>query len=339
MAVFDTLRVLSTFLRDIHVAGRHHLADVYELVQYSGACVPRLYLMITVGSVYMSIPDAPVKEVMKDILDMSRAVQHPVRGLFLRHYLGGETRDHLPKGVGPKCVKSTLQYYSCLSAVSSSGNIIDAITFLLTNFVEMNKLWIRLQHQGHSRDRDKREIERNELRILVGTNLVRLSAMDLTLDLYQNMVLPSILEQVVNCRDVLAQEYIMEVVIQVFSDEFHLKTLQLFLNATAQLHHKVNIKLIVIALVDRLAAYAAREADADALRTREQEARKADQAKAPKPVSKDDKDGKTSQSSPLASDDQAKSRGIPKDLALFDVFWEQVVNLFQVWNSHVSADF
>ncbi len=39
----------------------------------------------------------------------------------------------------------------------------------------MNKLWVRLQHQGHSRDREKREMERRELRILVGTNLVRLS--------------------------------------------------------------------------------------------------------------------------------------------------------------------
>jgi len=42
----------------------------------------------------------------------------------------------------------------------------------------MNKLWVRLQHQGHSRDREKREKERREFRILVGTNLVRLSQLD-----------------------------------------------------------------------------------------------------------------------------------------------------------------
>lgn len=46
-----------------------------------------------------------------------------------------------------------------------------------------------------------------------------------------------------------------------FTDEFHLHTLGPFLSATAQLHPKVNIKLIVIALIDRLAAYAAREAE------------------------------------------------------------------------------
>src|ERR1700677_946537 len=80
----------------------------------------------------------------------------------------------------------------------------------------MNKLWVRLQHQGHSRDRERRELERKELRILVGTNLVRLSQLDgVDLDMYQNTILPSILEQVVSCKDVIAQEYLMEVVIQV----------------------------------------------------------------------------------------------------------------------------
>lgn len=87
---------------------------------------------------------------------------------------------------------------------------------MLTNFIEMNKLWVRLQHQGHSRDREKREMERRDLRILVGTNLVRLSQLDgVDLDMYQNNILPSILQQVVSCKDVIAQEYLMEVVIQV----------------------------------------------------------------------------------------------------------------------------
>jgi vacuolar protein sorting-associated protein 35 len=47
----------------------------------------------------------------------------------------------------------------------------------------------------------------------------------------------------------------------VFTDEFHLHTLGPFLSATALLHPKVNIKQIVIALIDRLASYAAREAE------------------------------------------------------------------------------
>ena len=46
----------------------------------------------------MSIPEAPVKEIMKDMLEMTRGVQQATRGLFLRHYLSGQTRDYLPVG-------------------------------------------------------------------------------------------------------------------------------------------------------------------------------------------------------------------------------------------------
>jgi vacuolar protein sorting-associated protein 35 len=30
---------------------------------------------------------------------------------------------------------------------AEGGNVIDAIEFLLVNFTEMNKLWVRMQHQ------------------------------------------------------------------------------------------------------------------------------------------------------------------------------------------------
>src|SRR5690349_6221871 len=55
MAIFDELRHLNTYLYDAHMNRRHHLSDLYELVQYAGNIVPRLYLMITVGSVYMRV--------------------------------------------------------------------------------------------------------------------------------------------------------------------------------------------------------------------------------------------------------------------------------------------
>lgn len=73
----------------------------------------------------------------------------------------------------------------------------------------MNKLWVRLQHQGHSRERDKRIQERKELQLLVGSNLVRLSQL-VDLETYKNIILAPLLEQVVQCRDVLAQEYLLE---------------------------------------------------------------------------------------------------------------------------------
>lgn len=251
MSVFDALRHLSVHLRENHPI--NHLADLYELVQYAGNIIPRLYLMVTVGTAYMSIEDAPVKELMKDMMDMSRGVQHPIRGLFLRYYMSGQARDYLPTGDGD----------------GPEGNLGDSINFILTNFVEMNKLWVRLQHQGHSREREQRIRERKELQLLVGSNIVRLSQL-VDLETYKTGILGPLLEQVVQCRDVLAQEYLLEVITQVFPDEFHLHTLDQFLGAVSRLNPHVNVKAIVIGLMDRLSEYAEREGPANKEPSREQ---------------------------------------------------------------------
>jgi vacuolar protein sorting-associated protein 35 len=261
MAVFDALRHLSEYLRESHPV--NHLADLYELVQYAGNIIPRLYLMITVGTVYMAVEDAPVKEIMKDMMEMSRGVQHPIRGLFLRYYLSGQARDYLPAGEGD----------------GPQGNLQDSINFILTNFVEMNKLWVRWQHQGHSREREQRTQERRELELLVGSNLVRLSQL-VDLEAYKNTILSPLLEQVVQCRDVLAQEYLLEgrrllrdlrqrltslpVITKVFPDEYHLHTLDQILSAISRLNPHVDMKKIVIGLMDRLSSFAQRQAEEDA---------------------------------------------------------------------------
>ena len=131
--------------------------------------MPRLYLLITVGTVYIKTSEYSRKDILRDLVEMCRGVQHPRRGFFLRNFLLQCTRNILP---------NTLE-------------------------------------TGHFEE-DKRKRERMELRILVGTNLVRLSQLETVgVDMYRSMVLPGILEQVVSCRDAIAQEYLMECIIQV----------------------------------------------------------------------------------------------------------------------------
>jgi vacuolar protein sorting-associated protein 35 len=123
MTVFDHLRHLTAYLYDGHISKKHHLSELYELVQYAAAIVPRLYLMVAVGSVYLRVSKEitqksaasandegvveipveiigddvpPIKDLMRDMMEMSRGVQHPTRGLFLRYFLSALTRDFLP---------------------------------------------------------------------------------------------------------------------------------------------------------------------------------------------------------------------------------------------------
>lgn len=59
------------------------------------------------------------------------------------------------------------------------------------------------------------------------------------------------MEQVVSCRDSIAQEYLMECIIQVFPDEYHLNTLSEFLKGCRELSATVNVRNILISLIDR----------------------------------------------------------------------------------------
>ena len=241
IVIYDSLSILSQYLVENHPT-RHHLADLYELVQYTGNILPRLYLMITVGVSFMQTKDCPAEEVLKDMIEMCRGVQHPIRGLFLRYYLSQRTKQSLTTDI-------------------SLDKKFD-VQFIITNFIEMNKLWVRLQHQGPLRERDIRTKERKELQILIGSNLVRLSQiLDDSFTLYKNEVLPQILEQVVQCRDVVSQEYLLDVICQVFPDEFHLGTLSQLLDTTLKLNPDVSINKVVLSLIARLNGYLDRQDD------------------------------------------------------------------------------
>ncbi|OIW11121.1 hypothetical protein TanjilG_22928 [Lupinus angustifolius] len=116
--------------------------------------------------------------------------------------------------------------------------------------------------QGPAREKEKRENERNELHDLVGKNLHVLSQIEgVDLDMYKDVVLPRVLEQVVNCKDELALFYLMDCIIQVFPDEYHLETLDVFLGAYPQLQSSVDIKTVMSQLMQRLSNYAASSAE------------------------------------------------------------------------------
>ncbi|XP_076903023.1 vacuolar protein sorting-associated protein 35A-like [Bidens hawaiensis] len=243
MRAFDELRKLELFFKE-ESRRSCSIIELYELVQHAGNILPRLYLLCTVGSVYIKSKEAPAKDILKDLVEMCRGIQHPLRGLFLRSYLSQVSRDKLPD-IGSE--------YE-----GDENTVMDAVEFVLQNFTEMNKLWVRMQHQGPAREKEKREKERNELRDLVGKNLHVLSQIEgIDLELYRDVVLPRILEQVVNCKDDLAQYYLMDCIIQVFPDEYHLQTLETLLGACPQLQPSVDIKTVLSGLMERLSNYAA----------------------------------------------------------------------------------
>ena len=158
---------------------------------------------------------------------------------------------------------------------------------------------------------------------------------------------------------------------QVFPDEFHLNTLDQLLSAIARLNPHVNIKAIVIGLMDRLSAYAAREAESESSDQRKQTEEdatsklmeklrlsKEEKKTETKPNSEDSQQsngeevngdkfpGTTAdgQVKPVAEADKPsedglpsqRSRGIPDSVKLYEIFYEQVTNLVSAQRLHIQ---
>ena len=85
--------------------------------------------------------------VLDDLVEMSRGVQHPLRGIFLRNYLLQSTKQILPDLVETEKNED-----------KDHGTVDDSIEMLLKNFTEMNKLWVRIQYQGSTRQASQRSV-------------------------------------------------------------------------------------------------------------------------------------------------------------------------------------
>jgi len=250
MKVFDNLKELEDYFLEEKKRGRR-MSDLYEAVQQASDILQRLYLMVTAGSAFIGSKEAAAKEILKDLIEMAKGIQHPIRGLFLRYFMLKKLKERFPDGK-----TGTHDGYFFYKFYCQKRDVQDSIMFMLQNLAEMNRLWIRMQHSG-PKDKAQREAERNELNMVVGENIVRLSSLEgVDMEMYKNIVLPRLLELIHNCKDAISQQYLMDCIIQVFSDEYHLHTLERLLEACTNLHNNVDVKTIFITLMDRLSNYA-----------------------------------------------------------------------------------
>lgn len=235
--VFVELQYLGAYLVETERHG-FSLDEVFEIVQYEGNCLPRLYLLVTVGMVRMiALPEA-TDEILEDLDDMVRAVQHPVRGLFLRYFLLQAVKDKLP--------------------VLQSG-MMGALKFLLGTFKEVVILWQRLREEAKAEnDAWKLDDHRFSLRLLLGAHLMEISRLEgLTTTLYAEVVLPDLLNLVPACEDAAGQAYLLQLIVEVFADVYHLDTLEKILSTCAQVHWSVDLKPLTQHLLRRLTSFLA----------------------------------------------------------------------------------
>ncbi|EKF30592.1 vacuolar protein sorting-associated protein 35, putative [Trypanosoma cruzi marinkellei] len=252
--VFDEMQYLEQYIEEEYNNGRS-LEEMYEVVQHAGNIVPRLYLLITVGSVYVKSGEQPAIEILRDLVEMCKGVQHPTRGLFLRHFLLTMMKNKLP-GDSNRVIANSLE--------SDGGTVEDTAELILQNFREMNWLWIRIEAKAPPKAVEaqsqvqRKKKDRRELCVLVGMNIVRLSQLEgVERQAYKSNILPRLLSIIVKYREPLAQQYLLEVIVQVFPDEFHLFTLNELLSILEDVSPGVDVCAILASLMERLGNYAA----------------------------------------------------------------------------------
>ena len=240
-SVFDEMMIVENFMGEEIKRGRK-VRDIYDSVQQAVYVIPRLYLMITAGSLVMENEPKSAEEIIFDLLGMIKAVQNPIRGLFVRYFLLKRIKDKLPD--------KDNKY------IQEGGNFEDTLKFLIQNMDEMNRLWIRLGSDVIGTEKILRDKERNELKILVGESINRLSSLDgLTLEIYEKEVLPKLITIILESNDILSQQYLMECIIHAFSDSYNIKCIELILDTLSRLTPGVDIKGLFISLMEKLAKF------------------------------------------------------------------------------------
>ena len=245
ISVVDVMLNLKNYMIEEVNRGRR-LIDLYDDVQQAQHVIPRLYLTITVGSIYIERAPRSTRTIIYDMLGLVKAVQNPIKGLFLRNYLLKMIKDKLPDKDN--------------AYLKEGASFEDSLKFITENMEEMNRLWIRLSAGCSGGEKMMREKERDELKILIGESMNKLSSLEnLNIDLYEKNVLPKLLNIIVNSKDKLCQQYLMECIIHAFPDSYNVKCMERLLDAISYLEKDVDIGIIFVSLMEKLGSYFGRQ--------------------------------------------------------------------------------
>jgi hypothetical protein len=220
---------VSVTIADASRLSNRQIAEQYEMVQYNRGALQRLYLMVTLGPELATRRIAPMKDVIEDLSEMLKQAQDPIHALFLRHFLLSVFKQHLPESTHHEMDRS--------------------LKFLLQNFAQMNRMWVRISDASQP-------AERQSLSVLVGTNIQRITSLrGLTLEIYSRVILPFISKHVELCEDELAQEFILQSIVHAFPAEYHMGSLEKLFSVFGRVEQGVKILLIVNQLLERLLSY------------------------------------------------------------------------------------
>ena len=213
--------------------------DIYESVQQCRYVIPRLYLMILSGAVYIENSPEKFKEISGELLEQVKEAQSPIRGIFVRYYLAKMMKGRLPEGDN--------------KYIKEGFSIKDTINFLIKNLEEMNILWIRMSLNASIDEISAFIKERLDIKTLIKDVIEIISKLEgINIDLYEKEILPKLVDIVFMYDDYLSQEFILECIFNLFPENYNIKCLDFLLLTLSKLVQGVNIKKLFVNILEKM---------------------------------------------------------------------------------------
>ena len=232
--IFDEILQIQSYFR-LEIKQGRNAYEFYKSVQQCMTVLPRVYLMIIVGTLLIENNNEDAKEVLDDLIEACNGVQHPIRGLFVRYFYLKMLKDY----------------------------IFD-IDLLMSNFKEMNKLWTRINKiKYYSKDGVKKV--RDELQVLIGENIMRLALVLNSIkrkdknsnieSIFKDKILLPILDIIKRNKNNDSQDYILISSIQVFNEELINNNIDVIITALNEIKENIDIKTILMDLMEKLSKF------------------------------------------------------------------------------------
>ena len=175
---------------------------IYESVQQSQYLIPRLYLMIICGSIYLELYPIKYKEIILDLLNAVKCVQNPLRGFWLRNFLFKNLKNILPIKTGEYIYNK--EYFYIYRDIS--------LYFLMTNLEELSLFAMRIKKEIFIDDKKIDEKQRINMISCIEETIEEISNIKgLDKNLFVNKLLPKMFDIICKMED--KKDYYLEQII------------------------------------------------------------------------------------------------------------------------------
>ena len=188
---------------------------IYESVQQCQYLIPRLYLMIISGSVYLGLYPIRFREIIYDLLNAVKCVQNPLRGFWVRYFLVKTLKNILPIKIGEYIDNE--EYFFLYRNIS--------LSFLMTNLEELVLFAMRTKKEIYIDVKKIEEKQRINMIQSIEEVIEEISCMKgIDKNIFVNRILPKMFDiifKVENGNDYYLEQIIISAIIKYFNIELY----------------------------------------------------------------------------------------------------------------------